>query len=134
MKTLIIAPYYTEDLRNDLRFLNFNQKIYSSFYLYDALYTNLLKRGEVDEIEKTKLLLYLGEQYTDREYSKFDTHFGVVPKSFHFDHIVVYDLDKISTQEAALLSQDPTIAERIYTTADATDIVTNIMEAAKFVK
>lgn len=127
MKILILSPYDIDNFRRDLKLLNFKQDVYSSFYVFEMLFIDAFKRGE--DFDAVSTILGIAETLNEKEYNSSQIHYGPVPRSYHFDRIIVYDYDVVSTQEAALISSSDEFKKTFYTTDDATDVVTNIMEA-----
>jgi hypothetical protein len=68
---------------------------------------------------------------TDKEYESSDIFFGLAPKRYHFDRVIVYNYDTLIAQEALINSHYKCFEEQFYNINDVTDSCINIMEAIK---
>ena len=131
MKTLILGPIDYPSARQDLILLNYNDNVYSTLYAFEGVYAVTTREGKRLESGSTSLLLYLSEEFTDKEYESSDIFFGLVPKTREIDRIICYNFDSLSSQEALLMSYFPDFTTKFYNTSDITHKVDNIMEAIK---
>jgi hypothetical protein len=131
MKTLILGPIDYPSARQDLILMNYNENVYSTLYAFEGMYAATTREGKQLSGGTISLLLYLSEEFTDKEYDSSDIFFGFVPKTRKIDRVICYNFDSLSAQEALLLSYFPEVTSKFYTTADITHKVDNIMEAIK---
>lgn len=124
MKILILGPLNYPDARKDLQILNYTQKIYSSYYLLEGI----LASSNAPLANVSALMLLLSNSLDKNIYQKYDFFFGLIPKSFHFDKIIVYNSEILSTQEDFLGKE---FKDLYHTTDEATDTVANVYEAIK---
>jgi hypothetical protein len=133
MKILILGPLNYEDARRDLALLNYNNDIYSIYYTLEGLVMHEIRKGH-NLNNKTEVAMYLASKFTEAEYMKFDSFYGLISKDFYFDKIIVYNKDILESQEAAVSSMYSSFDKEFYTTKDATHFYENIMEAIKGVE
>lgn len=131
MKTLILGPLDYPSARLDLILMNYKQNIYSIYFAFEGIYSQYATKGE-EMPNQTATILLLAEQMTEKEYESADIFFGLAPKKFHFDRIIEYNYDILSTQEAALENHIPDFEEKFYTTADITHSCKDFKEAVEF--
>lgn len=131
MKVLILGPIDYPSIRKDLQLINYNNKVYSTYYAFEGMYAATNREGKMLEGGTTELFLYLSETMRDSEYNVCDILFGFVPKTRHVDKVICYNYDTLSSQEALMTSYFKDFPDKFYTTADITDRVDNIMEAIK---
>ena len=131
MKVLILGPIDYPSIRRDLQLINYNNKVYSTYYAFEGMYAATTREGKMLDGGTTELFLYLSETMRNSEYNVCDILFGFVPKTRHIDKIICYNYDTLSAQEALMTSYFKDFPEKFYTTADITDRVDNIMEAIK---
>jgi hypothetical protein len=130
MKTLILGPLDYPSIRQDLIFMNYQNNVYSIYYAFEGMYATFAKRGDTLE-NQTGLMLLLANSMTEKEYESSDIFFGLAPKRYHFDRVIVYNYDTLIAQEALINSHYKCFEEQFYNINDVTDSCINIMEAIK---
>ena len=91
MKVLILGPIDYPSIRKDLQLINYNNKVYSTYYAFEGMYAATTREGKMLHGGTTELLLYLSETMRDSEYDVCDILFGFVPKTKHVDKVICYN-------------------------------------------
>ena len=130
MKTLILGPLDYPSIRQDLTLMNYQENVYSIYYVFEGVYASFAKREETMP-NQTSVMLLMANEMTQKEYDSADIFFGLAPKRFHFDRVIEYNYNTLMAQEALISDHVKDFEDKFYTTLDITDSVPNIMEAIK---
>ena len=132
MKILILGPLDYPTAREHLQTLNILNNIYSSYFVLEVLLASTILSGS--EFAITSTAFHLSKNLTEKEYLGFDIHYGLVPKTRHFDRVICYNFDILSAQEEFVRMTFKDFDETFYTTKDVTETVGGLVDVLRIIK
>jgi hypothetical protein len=132
MKILILGPLDYPTAREHLQTLNIAKNIYSSYFTLESLLASSVLSGS--EFAQTAVALEISKVLTEKEYETYDIHYGLVPKSRHFDKVICYNFNVLSSQETYVSMGFRDFGNIFYTSADTTDKVESLVDVLRIIQ